>query len=224
MGVENQEVEKEQTVDVAALQAELERMKQHHEKLLGETKAAKQRAKEEAEERERIAAEAAAKNGDVDALRKSYETKLAQREQELTEQLGARDKWLDEMTVSRAATELASELDFNGSGKLLMPLITPRLKRDTVDGKPVVMVLDKDGRPSAMTPADLKKEFMSDASLAPFIRGSSATGGGAQGAKSTIGGSATKKFNEYTGQELSEIRKADPEIYERLKTAHYATN
>ena len=201
MDVENQEQDQEQTVDVAALQAELERMKQHHEKLLGETKAAKQKAKEEAEERERLAAEAAAKNGDVEALRKSYETKLAQREQELTEQLGARDKWLDEMTVSRAATELAAELDFNGSGKLLMPLITPRLKRDTVDGKPVVTVLDKDGRPSAMTLADLKKEFMSDASLAPFIRGSSATGGGAQGSKSSKGGGAAKGNMGGTKQE-----------------------
>jgi hypothetical protein len=199
--VENQEVEQEETVDVAALKAELDRMKQHHEKLLGETKAAKQKAKEEAEERERLAADAAAKNGDVEALRKSYETKLAQREQELTEQLGARDKWLDEMTVSRAATELAAELDFNGSGKLLMPLITPRLKRDTVDGRPVVTVLDKDGRPSAMTLADLKKEFMSDASLASFVKGSSATGGGAQGSKSSNGGGAAKGNMGGTKQE-----------------------
>lgn len=194
MDVENEQQPDQQTEqpDVAALQAELERLKQHHEKLLGETKAAKQRAKEEAEERERIAAEAAKKNGDVEAIEKSWQQKLTKREQELADELASRDKWLDEMTVSRAAVELAAELDFNGSSKLLMPLILPRLKRETRDGKPAVVVLDAEGKPSAATLADLKKEFLSDPSLAHFVKGSNATGGGAQGAKPASGSAAKK--------------------------------
>jgi hypothetical protein len=192
--VENEQQPDQQTEqpDVAALQAELERLKQHHEKLLGETKAAKQQAKEEAEERERIAAEAAKKNGDVEAIEKSWQQKLTKREQELADELASRDKWLDEMTVSRAAVELAAELDFNGSSKLLMPLILPRLKRETRDGKPAVVVLDAEGKPSAASLADLKKEFISDPSLAHFVKGSNATGGGAQGAKPASGSAAKK--------------------------------
>ena len=54
--------------DVAALQKELETLRSHHEKLLGETKAAKAKAKEEAEAARVAAEEAARKSGDVSAL------------------------------------------------------------------------------------------------------------------------------------------------------------
>ena len=53
MSEEVQEQPQEQTVDVDALKAELEALRGHHEKLLGETKAAKAKAKEEAEAKKR---------------------------------------------------------------------------------------------------------------------------------------------------------------------------
>lgn len=52
----------------------------------------------------------------------------------------------------------------------------------------------------------------------PFlIDGSQASGGGASGGN---GGGVTKKFEEYTGAELSEIRKTNPVQYEKLKTEY----
>lgn len=54
----------------------------------------------------------------------------------------------------------------------------------------------------------------------PFlVDGSGATGGGATGGNKN--GGAVKKFNEYTGAELSEINKTDPALYERLRTEYY---
>lgn len=53
-----------------------------------------------------------------------------------------------------------------------------------------------------------------------FLAGSGATGGGATG-RSAPG--VSKKFNEYTGAELSAIRKDNPAEYERLKTAYHGT-
>ena len=56
----------------------------------------------------------------------------------------------------------------------------------------------------------------------PFlVDGSGASGGGAQGGSRN--GQAVKKFSEYTGAELSAIRRESPTEYERLKREHYGT-
>ena len=56
----------------------------------------------------------------------------------------------------------------------------------------------------------------------PFlVDGNGASGGGASGGQPN--GGAMKKFNEYTGAELSEIRKTNPAAYEKLKTEYYQT-
>ena len=78
-------------VDVAALQAELAALKGHHEKLLGETKAAKAKAKEEAEAARVAAEEAARKSGDVSALDKSWQEKYAKLESEAAAKIAATD-------------------------------------------------------------------------------------------------------------------------------------
>lgn len=53
----------------------------------------------------------------------------------------------------------------------------------------------------------------------PFlVDGNQSSGGGAAGSKS--GSGAVKKFEEYSGAELSEIRKKDQAQYDRLKADH----
>ena len=68
MSEEVQEQQQEQAVDVDALKAELEALRGHHEKLLGETKAAKAKAKEEAEAARIVALAASAQQGQLQAL------------------------------------------------------------------------------------------------------------------------------------------------------------
>ena len=54
---------------------------------------------------------------------------------------------------------------------------------DIRDGKPTVVVLDANGKPSAATLEELKAEFVNDPAFAPLIVGSKASGSGASGAK-----------------------------------------
>src|SRR5690606_7624405 len=73
-----------------------------------ERKAAKERAEAlEREARER-AEEAARKAGDIEALEKSWQDKLAKREAEFAEALKARDSQLMDLTVGATAQRLAS--------------------------------------------------------------------------------------------------------------------
>jgi chromosome segregation ATPase len=188
--IDKQEDKTDYKAMVEGLKAETDAMRNKMAELLNETKTAKQKAKEEAEAAAKLAEENARKSGDVEALEKSWQEKLSKREKELQDALGQRESWLDEMTIDMAAAKLAADLDYEGSSKLLLPLIKPRLKRDVRDGKPAVTVLDATGKPSASTLEDLKNEFLSDATLAKFVKGSSATGGGAGGSK---GGSAAVK-------------------------------
>lgn len=208
-----------ETPDVAALQAQLsdalkgiEALKAKNDELLGETKAAKAKAREEAEARQRAADEAAAKSGDVDTLTKSWQEKLTRRESELLEEVTKRDAQLMQLTVGATAQSIASELAVHGSAGVLAKLVRERLKYE--GGK--VSVLDADGRPSALTVEELKKEIADDPGLAPLIVGSRATGGGAAGAK---GGGAAKTLHEMTGAERVALSKTDPAKFAQMVEA-----
>jgi len=198
--------------DVSGLKAKLE-------ELLGESKAAKAKAREAEEAAKKAEEERARKAGDVEALENSWKEKLTKREQELMADRDSLASQIRELTVGRAATDLAAELAVQGSAKALLPHLQARLSMDIRDGKPTVVVLDANGKPSAATLEELKAEFVNDPAFAPLIVGSKASGSGASGAKP--GGGAAKKFNEYTGAELSAIRNSDPALYQRLKTEYY---
>lgn len=198
--------------DVSGLKAKLE-------ELLGESKAAKAKAREAEEAAKKAEEERARKAGDVEALENSWKEKLTKREQELLAEREGLAGQIKNLTVGRAATDLAAELAVQGSAKALLPHIQSRLSMDIRDGQPTVVVLDANGKPSAATLEELKAEFVNDPAFAPLIVGSKASGSGASGAKP--GGGAAKKFDEYTGAELSAIRKSDPALYDRLKTEYH---
>lgn len=179
--------------------------------LLDEKKAAQKRAEQEAEARAQAAAEAAAKAGDVDALTKSWQEKLTKREAELAEQIKQRDARLQDLTVGATARDIAS-IALKGSEAVVARLARERLRYE--DGK--VIVLDNEGKPSALTPDELKDELSRDPALAPLIQGSRASGGGASGLK---GGGAAKSWNEMTGMERVELRRTNPAEHARLKKA-----
>lgn len=205
--------------DVAALKAQLsealkglEALKAKNEELLGETKAAKAKAREREEAAARAAEEAAAKSGDVESLTRSWQDKLTRREQELLAEVEKRDAQLMQLTVGATAQNIASDLAVPGSAGVLAKLVRDRLKYQ--DGK--VAVLDAEGKPSALTVDELRKEIADDPALAPLIAGSRATGGGASGAK---GGGAAKTWDQMTGMERVELRRTNPAEHARLKAA-----
>lgn len=198
--------------DVSGLKAKID-------ELLSEKKTEAEKRKQAEENARKTAEEAARKNGDVEALENSWREKLTKREQELLSERESLASQIKELTVGRAATDLAAELAVQGSAKALLPHLQARLSMDIRDGKPTVVVLDANGKPSAATLEELKAEFVNDPAFAPLIVGSKASGSGASGAKP--GGGAAKKFDEYTGAELSAIRKSDPALYERLKNEYH---
>lgn len=207
------------TEDVAALKAQLsealkgiEALKAKNEELLGETKAAKQKAREREEAAQKAAEEAAAKSGDVESLTKSWQEKLTKREAELKAEVEKRDAQLMQLTVGATAQNIAGDLAVPGSAGVLAKLVRERLKYE--DGK--VAVLDAEGKPSALTVDELKKEIAEDPALAPLIAGSRASGGGAAGAK---GGGAAKTWDQMTGMERVELRRKNPAEHARLKAA-----
>ena len=218
----NTEQVNEGAPDITALQAQLaeaqkgiESLKAKNEELLGETKAAKQKAREREEAAQKAAEEAAAKSGDVESLAKSWQDKLTKREQELLAEVKQRDSRLMDLTVNATASNIANELAVQGSAGVLSKLVRERLRYE--DGK--VTVLDAEGKPSALTVDELKKEIADDPALAPLIAGSRASGGGASGAK---GGGAAKTWDQLSGMERVELRRNNPAEHARLKKAHEA--
>lgn len=176
-----------QPEDVSGLKAKVD-------ELLGEKKAAEKKARE-AEEAARLEREELArKSGNVEELERSWTEKFTRREAELTGTLEQERATLSgqirDLTVGRTATDIASALAVQGSAKALLPHIERRLSVEQRDGKPVVVVLDAQGKLSAATLDELKAEIANDAAFAPLIAGSRASGGGAGGAGG--GGGAPK--------------------------------
>jgi hypothetical protein len=179
-------------------------LKSKVEELLGEKKAA-EKARKDAEDQARLEREEAArKSGNVEELEKSWSEKYTRREAELNGMLeqerGTLSTQIRDLTVGRTATDIASALAIPGSAKALLPHIERRLSVEQRDGKPVVVVLDQQGKLSAATLDELKAEFANDTAFAPLIAGSKGSGGGAPGAgggggapKGNIGGTKSER-------------------------------
>jgi len=166
-------------------------LKKKLDELMDESKAAKRKAKEIEEAAERERAEALAKSGDVESLRKSYDEKFGKTKTEYETQIQNYQQQLQRLTVGQTATTLAAELAIPGSAPVLLPHIQARLSMEIRDGQPVTVVMSADGKPSAMTIEELKTELSANPAFAPIIAASKAAGGGASG--SGNGGGAAKK-------------------------------
>ena len=172
-------------VDVAALQAELAALKGHHEKLLGETKAAKAKAKEEAEAARVAAEEAARKSGDVSALDKSWQEKYAKAEAEYGAKLTAAQQQLQTVLVDNVAQKAAMDIAVDAEcAELLADKLRGSLGLAEVDGKIQTVVFDADGKRSALTVDELKKQLI--AKYPRLVKGNPA--GGAGGMPQPAGG------------------------------------
>lgn len=197
-----------QQEDVSGLKAKVD-------ELLGEKKLAEKKARE-AEEAARLEREEAArKSGNVEELERSWSEKYNRREAELNGMLeqerGALSGQIRDLTVGRTATDIASALAIPGSAKALLPHIERRLSVEQRDGKPVVVVLDQQGKLSAATLDELKAEFANDTAFAPLIAGSKASGGGASGAGGS-GGAAKGKIGGTKEERQAAIASRFPDL------------
>lgn len=131
--------------------------------------------------------------GDVEALEKSWKTKLdtatAEATAKITKLTGAVDKNVRQAT----AASLAAELFVNPA--LGLPHVLPRLSVAEEGEDFVVKVLGADGKPSALTMDDFKKELLQNKDLAPILRGTRASGGGANGGAGGGGAPSDPNFD-----------------------------
>ncbi|MBN2990395.1 hypothetical protein JWR97_01905 [Pseudomonas cedrina subsp. fulgida] len=197
-----------QQEDVSGLKAKVD-------ELLGEKKLAEKKAREAEELARTEREEAARKSGNVEELERSWSEKYTRREAELNGMLeqerGTLSTQIRDLTVGRTATDIASALAIPGSAKALLPHIERRLSVEQRDGKPVVVVLDQQGKLSAATLDELKAEFANDTAFAPLIAGSKASGGGAAGAGGG-GGAAKGKIGGTKEERTAAIASRFPDL------------
>lgn len=192
-------------IDYAAIQAEIERLKQHNEKLIGEKRQRDEAARQAQAERERIEQEAAKKNGDYEALEKSYQEKLQARENELNELYKQRDA----QSINGESQRLASQLaDTPTNQRLLQRFIKDRLS--VVDGQ--VKVVDEQGQPSASTIDDLAHEFRTSGIYDSLLTGTRGSGTGGNG----TGSKGAKPASEYTEAEMVQLAQTNKDEFNRL--------
>jgi hypothetical protein len=175
------------------------REKEARKQAEADLKAAKDELKALKKAREDADDEGARGKGDVKALEESWKKKYDTREKELLETIAQRDGNLRKLLIDSQADALAREI--STTPKAMSRLIKDRLTIEIVDGESVVRVLDNNGKPSATTLAELKKEIMSDKDLAGMIIGSKASGGGASGGGGAGGGAF--KIEDYRNEDKS---------------------
>jgi len=157
-------------------QESITKLEENNKALLSEKAAAKKAAQESQEE-------AAKKSGDVEALEKSWSDKLNAETGSRDEKLTAYERQISDMTAGATARKMAAELALPGSADVLLPHIKGRLSVDMSGDSPLVRVLDVDGKPSAMSIDDLRKEIEANKAFAPLLLGSMASGSGDVGKK-----------------------------------------
>lgn len=179
---------------------------------IADIKKEQKRLQDEAEARE---ADNSKKKGDVDALEKSWQAKM---DKLAADAKAKEDRLLGQLrkaTVEAEATRMASELSEHP--ELLLPHIQGRLDMEINEetGEVKVRVLGADGKPTADTVEDFRKNVVADNKLAPLIKASEASGGGAGGSKGRSG-SAEKPLSEMTATEEAAFANANPERYAEL--------
>lgn len=177
--------------------------------------------KEEADETARLAREEAArKKGDVTALEASWQEKLAANDAKHATEVAELNRQIDALTVTAEARKIAAEI--STTPDLLEDVIAKRLRREVVDGVPVVRTLDAAGQLSAKTLAELQEEFVANPKYAAIMIGSKAGGGGAS-SSAPAGGGAPKKISEMSETErVAHYNKVGAAEFERLVAAERA--
>jgi hypothetical protein len=150
------------------------------------------------------------KSGDVLAIERSWEGKLAAQKNEYDGKLEKKDKQLHKVLVKKTAESLATEMA-GENAHLLSPIIEARLQADTSTEDATVRILDAEGKPSAFKIEDLKKELVDSKKYGAILianrAGGSATGNNNVRPK---GIPADKKFKELTQDERIAWHKEDP--------------
>lgn len=147
---------------------------------------AEAKLREAQEELDRINGDDARKKGDIATLEKSWQKKLEDQKAEYEGKLGKLTSHTKTQLVDNVAQQIASKI--SNAPALLLPHIKARLAADFEGDAPVTRILDKDGKPSAMTVEELSAEFVANKDFSAIITASKASGGAGKPSNSNGGG------------------------------------
>ena len=177
-------------------------------------KDAEKEAKELRERLESVEGDDARKKGDIATLEKSWQSKLEKQREEYEAKVSKLTSHTTKTLVDNVASQLAHKI--SNAPAVIMPHIKSRLIADFEGDTPVTRVLDKDGKPSALTIDELANEFVANKDFSAIITASKASGGA--GKPSQNGGGAPK----FNGQpdKPADLSKMNPsELVAHLKEA-----
>lgn len=200
---------------------ELKRAKEHEKKKRQEAEqraeAAEAKLKEQEDARKEAEDKAAREKGDVTALEKSWKEKAEKDVAAEAQKRTRAENALKRQLVDNVAHKIAAEI--STAPTLLVEVIKKRLAVEIPtdeDSDPITRVLDASGRPSAMSLADLKQEFVDNAEYAAIIKASSASGGGATSQRQGGGAPTKKSLKEMTATEEAIFANEHPDEYKKL--------
>ncbi|OED34521.1 hypothetical protein AB832_07430 [Flavobacteriaceae bacterium (ex Bugula neritina AB1)] len=191
-------------------------LKNKRDELLTKNKALQKKAQEQEEEARQAKEAAAKKAGDIEALEASLIEKYESKQKESQAQIDRLNAMIREEKIDKVAADIANEI--STMPKLLGREIKDRLTIEEIDGKFQTRILDAEGKLSALTIDELKKEFIDNNDYAGIIKGSKASGGQAATGGNNHG-SGSRKWADYDNErDLIDLKKSDPDEYKRLLT------
>lgn len=142
-------------------------------------------------------------NGDIEALERSWTAKHAAEKKRADDAEKALEGERKDRYVTQEADRIAKRFTVPG---LMRDTIAKRLAVEMHDGKPLVRVLDKDGKPSAASVADFEKELVDNPEYKAIVIASKASG--SADTSKRPGGSAPKLPNS-NGDDTGNLAKMD---------------
>jgi len=167
-------------------------------------KDAEKEAKELRERLESIEGDDARKKGDIATLEKSWQSKLEKQREEYEAKVSKLTAHTTKSLVDNVALSIATKI--SNAPAIILPHIRARLQADFEGDEPKTRILDKDGKPSAMTIDELSAEFVANKDFSAIITGSKASGGA--GKPSQNGGGAPK--NPGQSDKPADLSKMNP--------------
>lgn len=154
------------------------------------------------------------KTKDLDALERSWKEEADKRVKVESDKREKREKQLEALLVDSRAEAIAAEL-FTVL-EIGRDYVRKFLRAELDGDEPITRVLDAAGQPTAKSLDDFKKELLANDSLKGILVASKASGGGAGNGGGSGGGASTKKPEEMTGAERSELFRTNPAEFHRL--------
>ena len=167
---------------------------------------AEKEAKELREKLEGIEGDDARKKGDIATLEKSWQRKLDDQKAEYEGKVSKLTSHTTKSLVDNVALSIASKI--SNAPALILPHIRARLQADFEGDEPKTRVLDKDGKPSALSVDELSAEFVANKDFAAIITASKASVGA--GKSSQNGGGAPNNPGN-SGNQTADLSKMSPQ-------------